>query len=71
MTTLLDISDDAIYTALSALIAVIVPGSTPINRGQQNRIPMPAEDCVYITTIGAPARTPIKLSSMNRRVRQW
>ena len=56
MTTLLDISDDAIYTALSALIAVIVPGSTPINRGQQNRIPMPAEDCVYITTIGAPRR---------------
>lgn len=52
----LDISDDDVYTALVAFIGLVVPAGTIVQRGQQNRVPMPATDCVILTTIGAPTR---------------
>ena len=52
----LDIDDTAIYTAVKAFAALIVPTGTPIQRGQQNRVPMPDVPCVILTTLGVPTR---------------
>lgn len=52
----LDINDTAIYTAVKAFAALVVPANTPIQRGQQNRVPMPSVPCVVLTTLGTPKR---------------
>lgn len=52
----LDITDDAVYTALTGFLQLCIPQGTPIQRGQQNRVPMPNVPCVIMTTIGAPRR---------------
>jgi hypothetical protein len=52
----LDVTDNDVYNALVAFIGLIVPTGTPVERGQTNRVPMPAVPCVILTTIGAPDR---------------
>lgn len=52
----LNIADSDVYKGLCAFINLIVPVGTPIDQGQQNRVPMPSVDCVILTTIGAPTR---------------
>lgn len=53
---LLDISDSDVYVALEGFFKLIVPNGTPIQRGQQNRVPRPSQPCVIMTTIGVPRR---------------
>jgi hypothetical protein len=53
---MLDLTDSDVYNALVAFVTTLVPGGTPIVRGQQNRVPMPAVPCVVLTTIGVPNR---------------
>lgn len=52
----LDLTDSDVYTALVAFMGTIVPSGTPVVRGQQNRVAMPAVPFVLLTTIGAPSR---------------
>lgn len=53
---MLDITDNDVYNGVAGFLATIVPGGTPIVRGQQNRITMPTVACVVMTTIGAGRR---------------
>jgi len=53
---MLNIDDNAVYAGVAAFIATIIPEGTVIQRGQQNRVPMPKNSCVIITTLGAPER---------------
>ncbi len=53
---MLDITDNDVYNGLAGFINLIVPNGTPIQRGQQNRVPMPNVDCVIMTTLGASYR---------------
>lgn len=52
----LDINDTNVYQALKSFVGIVVPNGTPIQRGQQNRVPMPNTPCVILTTLGTPKR---------------
>lgn len=52
----LDITDSDVYDGLIGFFQLIVPSGTPIQIGQQNRVPEPNVNCVIMTTLGTPKR---------------
>jgi hypothetical protein len=52
----IDITDSDVYNALAAFVSLVIAPGTTIQRGQQNRVPMPSTDCVILTTISVPDR---------------
>ncbi len=53
---MLNVDDDDIYAGVAGFVRVCVPQGVTIQRGQQNRVPMPSGPCVILTTLGAPER---------------
>jgi hypothetical protein len=67
----LDITDNDVYAALTSFIKLIVPVGTPIVRGQQNRVAMPAASCVVMTALGAPRRIGTNIDDLDVVLQGW